>query len=112
MTSKILPVAREEWTRAIDTFVNMNKGRRIKVERYGRGRPHEHMEEGSPLFSLTYSPPDKGDSLVIAVGKDRVEHEYPVTAPKEVWVQSAAKEAGGAMEIVDGEGTHVSISLE
>jgi hypothetical protein len=112
MTTKILPLERGEWERAIDTFVNMNRGRRIKVERYGRDRPHEHMEEGSPLFSLTYSPPEEEDRLVIAVGKDRVEHEYPVAAPREVWVQSAPQEAGGAMEIVDGEGTHVSIAFE
>ena len=92
--SKISPVARGEWSRTFETFINMNRGRKIKIERYGGGKPHEHMVEGSPLFSLTYDPPDKGDSLVIAVGKDRVEHEYPVAAPQEVFVQSAAQEKG------------------
>ena len=112
MTSKISPVARGEWSRVIETFINVNRGRTIKVERYGGGKPHEHMAEGSPLFSVTYNPPDKGDSLIIAVGKDRVEQEYPVAAPKEIWVQSALQEKGEAMEIIDGEGRHVSISLE
>jgi hypothetical protein len=112
MANKIHPVARGDWSHAIDTFINMNRGRRIKVERYRSGKPHEHMEEGSPLFSLTYNPPDKGDSLIIAVGKDRVEHEHLVAAPQEVWVQSVAQEKGEAMEIVDGEGTYISISLE
>ena len=93
MTSKILPVARGEWSRAIDTFVNMNRGRKVKVERYGGGKPHEHMEEGSPLFSLTYSPDE--DSLIIAVGEDRAEHEYPVTAPKEVWVHLLRRRKAG-----------------
>ena len=31
---------------------------------------------------------------------------------KELWALSAAQEKGEAMEIVDGEGRHVSISLE
>ena len=49
-------------------FNNMNKGRTIKVERYGGGKPHEHMAESSPLFSVTYNLLDKGDAITIALG--------------------------------------------
>ena len=111
-SKKISPVSRDQWPQTINMFNNMNKGRAIKVERYGGGKPHEHMAEGSPLFSMTYNPPDKGDAITIALGRETVEYEHRVDAPKELWVLSATEEKGEAMEIVDGEGSHVSISLE
>lgn len=70
------------------------------------------MEQASPLFSITYNPPGKGDSLTVAVGKDRAEREHVVAAPQELLVQSVAQEKGEVMEVRDKEGRHLSISLE
>jgi hypothetical protein len=109
---KISPVARDKWPQTVTTFNSMNKGRKIKIERYGGGKTHEHMEKDVPLFSLTYNAPSKGDSLVIAVGRDRAENEYKVEAPEELWVESDIHEKGPVMEIIDKDGRHVTISLE
>ncbi len=111
-SKKIFPVARDRWPQTIDTFNKLNKGRRVRIERYGTGAEHEHMETDTPLFSVTYNASGKGDELVIATGKDRAENEYRVEAPEELWVEPALQEKGQAMEIVGRDGRHLTISLE
>ncbi len=109
-TKKISPVSQKDWPGAITQFNKVNRGRNITVERYGGGREHEHMAEAVPLQSINYDPHAK-DILTIAVGHDRVEHEYRVDAPRELWVETPSQEKGEMLEIIDKEKRHTVISI-
>ncbi|OPY68247.1 MAG: hypothetical protein A4E57_01890 [Syntrophorhabdaceae bacterium PtaU1.Bin034] len=109
---KISPVPPDQWPRIIYHFNKINRGRRISIEGYGGTKPHEHPQYTLPLLSVTYNPPEEGDLLTIAVGQERVEHEYRVEAPRELWMETPDEEKGQAMEIVDKDKRHTVISLE
>ncbi len=108
---KIAPVQRKDWPRVIDNFNELNRGREIRLERYGGGA-HEHTEQKAPLLSVQYDPAEREDLLVIAVGKERPGQEFRVESVKEIWVEPGDVEAGTVMELVDKDERHVVISLE
>lgn len=109
---KISPVPQTDWPGTISQFSKLNRGRNITVERYGGGKQHEHMETAMPLQSISYDPQSAAGMLTIAVGRDRIEHEYRVEAPRELWVETPDQEKGEMLEIVDKEKRHTVISIE
>jgi hypothetical protein len=108
---KIAPVPAGEWPTAIAQFNEINRGRKIRVERYGTHKTHEHMEQASPLLSLEYDKA-REDVLTIAVGIERTEEQYRVEAPQELWIEPGHVDKGEVMEIIDKEKIHTVISLE
>lgn len=109
---KITPVPRENWSDLLDRFSSTNRGRKVKLERFGGPSGAARIEEGLPLMGIAYNPEGKGDTVTISFGKLSLQFEHRIERPLEVWVEQHQEDQGPAMEIVDGDGGHVLITIQ
>lgn len=75
----------EQWVEFFDTFTNGNKGRLIDLEVLDQELGDEIPVKEQPLWSLIYDPVDKGNDLIIEIGREQVAYAHTIDSPNEVW---------------------------
>lgn len=114
MVSKIdinKSVPRERWGEFFDQFSDGNRGRHISIEMISAELGDEELIQSAPLMAMVYDRPDKGDDLVIEVGKDQVTYAHTVDSPTEVLTGQSATGQIIAIYISDAAGTKTLIKL-
>lgn len=105
-------VPRDQWLKFFDQFAHGNEGRPVRLETFGGELGDEEIGRKLPLLSINYDPKEKGDRLTISTGKQQIEYEHEVDAPKEIWVEQDPSGRGEAMEIVSETGVRTIVSFE
>ncbi|MGB7413912.1 MAG: DUF5335 family protein [Thermosynechococcaceae cyanobacterium] len=98
---KTQQIPQEQWLTFFDQFTKTNTGRLLSLEVADKEMGDEPLIKQSPLASITYEPVNKGNDVIISIGRDAVAYSHTVEAPEAVWV---AKDDAGevvALEIVD-----------
>jgi Family of unknown function (DUF5335) len=108
--SKSLP--REQWGEFFDQFSDGNRGRSISIEIIDLELGNEELVKSSPLMAMIYDRPEKGDDLVIEVGKEQVTYAHTIDSPTEVLTGQDATSVVVAVWISDANGTKTLIQLE
>ena len=104
-------IPQEQWLAFFDHLTKSYKGCSLAIEVTDEDIGDENLVQQSPLASITYDPPAKGNDLMIAIGGDQVTYAHTVNAPKAVWV---AKDISGqvvAIDILDHNGTQTILRL-
>ena len=99
------------WVEFLSMLSNGNKGRMIGVETKTAASGVEEFIAESPLFAIDYDPLNKGNDLVISVGRDSVTYEHTIAAPVEIWQSQDDAGRVSAIEVVDQNGDRTLISF-
>lgn len=115
MTNKIVinkSVPCDRWVEFFDQFSNGNRGRHISIEIIGSEFGDAEFIQNAPLMAMVYDPPEKGNDLVIEVGKNEVDYAHTVDAPTEVLTGQDSNGVMIALSISDITGTQTLIKLQ
>ncbi len=107
--SKSLP--REQWGEFFDQFSDGNRGRHVSIESISSEIGDEELVQNAPLVAIIYDRPEKGDNLVIDVGKDKTTYGHTIYLLTEV---STGQNSNGqmiALCIINAAGTKMLIKL-
>ena len=106
---KTQQVPEEQWLTFFNQFSKRNRGRFIALEIADEEVGDEDLVKQSPLAFITYDPVNKGNDVVIAIGRDAVSYSHTVSAPKAVWIAKDDADQVVALEIVDHNGTQTIV---
>jgi hypothetical protein len=73
-----------EWPEFFVAFSNANQSRLIAITVDDPGLGRSCLNDGVPLLALDYDPVDKGDDLVVSIGRESVEATHVIRSPTDV----------------------------
>ncbi len=91
----------ERWIEYCSLFTNGNKGRPLNIITMDDKKAYRVLEEGLPLMAVDYDPVDKGDDMVVSLGKDSLEFSHTIEAPVEMRENRDEKGVVTSLEIFD-----------
>ena len=97
--SKQIPMDR--WVEYCSIFSNGNKGRLLTISDIDERAGYNILVEEMPLWAVDYDPIDKGDDIVISLGKSDVEYSHTIDAPVEMWESRNEKGIVNQLRIID-----------
>ena len=103
---------RQRWGEFFDQFSDGNRGRHISIEIIRAEVGDEELIKDVPLMAIVYDRPNKGDDLVIEIGRDEVTYAHTVDSPQEVLTGQSASGEMLALSISDAAGTKTLIKLQ
>jgi len=103
---------RQRWGEFFDQFSDGNRGRHISIEIISAEVGDEELIKDAPLMAIVYDRPNKGDDLVIEIGRDEVTYAHTVDSPQEVLTGQSASGEMLALSISDAAGTKTLIKLQ
>ena len=115
MTTKIditKTVLQERWTEFFDQFSDGNRGRYIAIEMVNADLGSQKLIQNAPLMAVVYDRPEKGNSLVIEVGKNQVTYAHTIDSPTEI---STGQNALGQIVMIcigEASGTKTLVKLQ
>ncbi len=107
--TKSVPQAR--WGELFDMFTNGNRGRHISIESIDPELGDLELIKDSPLLSMIYDRPGKGEDLMIEVGVEEVLYTHTVDSPTEVMTAQNSIGEMVALSISDAAGIKTIIKL-
>jgi Family of unknown function (DUF5335) len=115
MNSKIeinKSVPSDRWGEFFDQFSDGNRGRHVSIEIIGSEVGDEELIKDAPLMAMVYDRPNKGDDLVIEIGRDEVTYAHTIDSPREVLTGQSESGEMLALSISDAAGTKTLIKLQ
>lgn len=100
-----------EWPAFFVAFSNANRGRAIAVTVDDPSLGRSCLNDGVPLLALDYDPADRGDDLVITIGRDSLEATHVIRSPTEVTELRDEQRAVTGLKIVDHAGATTEMSI-
>lgn len=73
------------WLDYCSLFSNGNKRRLLNVAWDDDETGFQMLAEDMPLMGLDYDPINKGDDMIVSLGKDSLEFSHTIDAPVEMW---------------------------
>ena len=92
------------WLEFLSMFSNGNRGRLVAIEVADMSNGDQPLTDTSPLLAIDYDPANKGDDLVITIGRDEVDYSHKISAPVEIWEFQDDNGNVVALEIIDRDG--------
>ena len=86
-------------------FSNGNRGRLVAIEVADMAIGDQPLTEAAPLFAIDYDPANKGDDLVITIGRDAVGYSHKISAPAEIWELQDDNGKVVSLEVIDRNGS-------
>jgi hypothetical protein len=108
-TKKVDPA---QWPEHLRMLSNGNKGRLVAIEVADMSVGDQPLTSSAPLFAMDYDPAEKGDDLVITVGKDEIDYSHTIKGPVELWESQDDNGKLVALEVVDQEGTKTIVAFK
>ncbi len=105
-------VSMERWGEFFDQFSNGNRGRHISIEIVSSELGNEELIQNAPLMAMIYDRPDKGNDLVIEIGKDEVTYAHTIDSPTEVLTAQSESGRMMAVSISDAAGTKTLVKFQ
>ena len=105
-------VPQEQWSEFFDQFSDGNRGRHISIEIITPELGDEELIQNAPLMAIVYDRPEKGNDLVIEVGKDEVTYAHTVDSPTEIFTGQSESGRMLAVHITDAAGTKTLVKLQ
>jgi hypothetical protein len=91
-----------EWQERLQTFTSGNKNRTAAIATQGMT-----LVENTPLVSVNYDPPGKGNAIIIIL--DRFTHT--INSPVELYITEASNGVVSTLEVVDQNGASTLLRL-
>ena len=104
-------IDRAEWPTFFVAFSNANRGRAIAVTVDDPGLGRSCLNDGVPLLALDYDPADRGDDLIITIGRDSVEATHVIRSPIEVTELRDDQGAVTGLRILDHGGATTQLAF-
>jgi hypothetical protein len=98
---------KEEWLDRLLTLSSGNRGRTASIIANGNFLVHNMA-----FRDIEYDPPGKGDSLIIAMGKDDEDFRHIVAHPEDIFTYQKPDGELSALEIFDKKGNACTITFE
>lgn len=105
-------VPSDRWGEFFDQFSDGNRGRQISIEIIGTEVGDAELIKDAPLMAIVYDRPNKGDDLVIEIGRDEVTYAHTIDSPQEVLTGQSESGEMLALSISDAVGTKTLIKLQ
>jgi hypothetical protein len=96
-----------EWLDRFLTFSSGNRGRTASIITNGGFLVHNMA-----FRDIEYDPPEKGDSLIIAMGEGNEDFRHIVAHPEEIFTYQKSDGEISAVEIFDKKGNACTITFE
>lgn len=97
---------KEDWVDRMLTFSSGNRGRSASLLKNG-----DFLVNNLAFRDIEYDPPGKGDSLIIAMGKEDEDLRHIVAHPEEIFTFHKSDGEVSALEIVDMNGDICTITF-
>ena len=98
---------KEEWIDRLLTFSSGNRGRNASII-----TKENYLVHNMAFRDIEYDPPGKGDSLIIAMGKEDEDFRHIVAHPEDIFTYQRSDGEISAMEIYDKKGNLCTINFE
>jgi hypothetical protein len=108
--NKTLP--RKRWGEFFDQCSDGNRGRLVSISIIDSDLDNKDLIEAAPLMAMIYDPPQKGNDLVIEIGRDEVNYAHTIAAPISI---STGQDSDGKLIMVvieDAAGSQTSIEFQ
>jgi hypothetical protein len=99
-------IKKEDWLDRLLTFSSGNRGRDASFQTNGH-----YLVKNMSFMDIEYDPPGKGDSLIIAMGKEDEDLRHTVAHPKDIFTYQKSDGEVSAMEIIDVKGDICTITF-
>jgi len=115
MSNKIetsIAIPMEEWGKFFDGFSQENRGRMISIEIIDSEHGDQELMRNGPFMAMIYDRPNKGNNLMIEVGKEEMTYAHTIDSPTEVMIAQDASGIVMAVEITDASGIKTLVTLQ
>ena len=100
------------WPEFLSIFSNGNRGRMVAIEVADLAIGDQPLTEAAPLFAIDYDPANKGDDLVITMGRDEVDYSHKINAPAEIWESQDDNGKVVSLEIINRDGVKTIVAFK
>jgi len=94
-------IERQRWPDFFVTFSNGNRGRPVVLKVDDPSLGISRLVHAVPLMGVDYDPVDKGDDIVVTIGRETVDFAHTITAPLEVVELQDESGAVTELDVVD-----------
>ena len=99
-------IMKEDWLDRMLTISSGNRGRAASLLKNG-----DYLVTNLAFRDIEYDPPGKGDSLIIAMGKEDEDVRHIVAHPEEIFTLQKSDGEVSALEIIDVNGDICTITF-
>jgi len=109
--ARIKQIQNENWPNHMATFTNGNRGRMVSVSVTDDESVTKTLVKQLPLLGLDFDPINKGDDMVISLGKSTLEVSHTIDAPVELFEKHNDLGVVTNVEIIDQNNNKIAIDF-
>ncbi len=91
----------DRWVEYCSLLTDGNRGRLMTISDIDERAGLNLLVNEMPLWAVDYDPAEKGDDIVVSMGKDSIEYVHTIDAPVEIWESRNDKGVVVQLRIID-----------